>query len=486
MVKRREKRAGGSERTTAPVAPPQRAKGVAAGGWRALLLGQAAGLVMSPFLGVMAGFLLLFGGVFLAVAWQVGAQPLIDHVHYAPFTARASGRVVESWAALEFDPDALPKDKLYWQPYAKIATCEVVEFSGDWGAAQRRAFCGNRFDFGDHFALHDWRTLAPGIPFTFARDAAGFAVAQVRLSKPALDWLSSHPPYDTFMLPKPPPATALAALRLQFDAPLDVAVASWMHPAEDLPLALDPAHPDDAMPARYVDDRRHGFWYAGPLFALLFAVPGVLVWRLGLRFLFPGQGEAVIWLLTVLPLLALPWWGDVLPRIVRHADRDWGDVVQSMLDDMTRTTRLIASDAQDASLADGQRLVWHVDQGIYADTFGRIRFHAPDAVPATETAALDALRTQAAAQVGDMPSQQRSALFTRLHEQYEAFARGVQAAFTTAAENTVQDPRADPDARRAAKDFLILGSGGSYYQNRLDALERAALERASPERTDTR
>ena len=88
--------------------------------WRELILGNLAMVVAGPFIGMIAGFLLLFGGIFLAVAWQVGPQPLIDSAHYANFTGKASGRIIESWVALDFDPDNVRKTAVYWQPSARI------------------------------------------------------------------------------------------------------------------------------------------------------------------------------------------------------------------------------------------------------------------------------------------------------------------------------------------------------------------------------
>lgn len=450
----------------------------AGSGWRGVLLGNLASVAVSPVLGLYAGFLLLFGGVFLAVAWQVGAEPLVDHYRYAPFNARTPGRIVESWAALEFDPQRLPADALYWQPYAKIANCAVVEYAGDWGAPLRRAYCGNRFEFRDDFRLDDWRTLAPDVPFSYPRDASGIEVEEIRMSRGAFDWLAAHPPHDTFLLSKPPPTTALGALQAQMDRPRSVAVVSWTTPASPIPLAYDPGHPESAMPAQIVDARRDGFWFAGLVFAVLFLVPGVAIWRFGIGLLFFGQPAAILWLLTALPLLALPWWGEVLPRIVARASGDWADVAADLLDDLSRTTRLIASAPQDATLADGERITWRAEAGYYADTFGRLRFKLPDPPARDAAAAQAALRQQAAAQVATFDAPARTALFETLRRQYDADARDVQDVFVTAAEETVRDAATSAEARRAAKDFLILASGGNYYQNELDAVEREALERA--------
>jgi hypothetical protein len=434
-----------------------------------MLAGRVAQFLVSPLIGMIAGFLLLFGGIFLDTAWLVGPQPLIDARRYAAFTGKATGRIVESWAALEFDPADLGQ-KRRWFAFGKIATCAVVEYPGDWGAPLRRAFCGNRFTFSDDFHLHDWKTLAPGVPFAFPRDASGFMLQEIRLSKTALHWLAANPPYSTFMLSKPPPTTALGALREQFDRPFEVAVASWTTPMPAFPLAYDPQHPAEAMPARYVDDRQHGFWLGGLVFAAIFTVPGLLVWRLGMAFFFGGQSRAALWVLTLIPLAALPWWGTVLPQLLRAVNKDWASVGTDMIDDLTRTTRLVGSPPAEATLADGERVVFDLDKGAYAQTFGRVHFAVPAPPPATPESALAALRAQASAEVRKLETSEQAALFTRLEQEKAAGLTQSQTFFTTAAEDALRDRDTDPAVRRAARHFLSFAM--SYNDWDLDALGR--------------
>ena len=167
----------------------------------------AAQIIGSPLVGLVAGFMLMFGGVFLAMAWQIGVQPFVDSAHYASFTEHVDARVIESWAAIEFDPADMPADRLNWQPYAKIERCIVADYSVV-GKSTRRAFCGNHFVFREDFHLDDMDTLTPNVAVPMLRDARNFAVDQIRLSKPAFEWLSTHRPASTFMLTKPPPQTA--------------------------------------------------------------------------------------------------------------------------------------------------------------------------------------------------------------------------------------------------------------------------------------
>lgn len=439
------------------------------------LVGTLGMMAAAPVIGLLTGFFLLFGGIFLGVAWQAAMKPLVDMRQYATFTASTSGHIVESWAAIDFDPANLPAGKLYWDRASKISRCAVVEYTaGEWGAPLHRAFCGMRLQFGDSFRLSDWaEAVQEGIPFTFLRDASGFELQEVRMSRATLDWISHHSPRDTFMMSKPPPTTALAALREQFDLPVDVAVLSWTHPVPEFPLRFDPRRPQEAMPARVVEDSRA--WNpAAAVLALLLAVPGFWVWRLGVRFFFPGEPSApVLWVLTLLPLLALPWWSEMLPKLIARANRDWATIASDMLDDVTRGTRLIASTPDEAEFARGERLVWRLDQGAYADTFGRIRYARPEPPPKSADEAIAALRAQTAAQVRGFDSAQRAALFQRLREQYDANLQNVQRLFTTAAEDTLRDAGVDAAAHKAARKFLFYASGGTYYEDQLDRIEAA-------------
>ena len=439
---------------------------------RGFLIGTLGQLAAAPIIGLLAGFLLLVGGIFLAVAWQAGPRALIDASHYSTFTVKADGRIVESWTAIEFDPSVLPPGKLNWQPYSKISPCVVVEYSGDWNSAIRRAFCGNRFQFRDDFRFDDWHTMAPGVPFAFARDKNGFDQEEIRFEKTALDWLSKNAPYDTFAMSKPPPTTALAALKEHFDQPLAVAMASWSTPFPPYPLLYDPKFPDQAMPAKYVEDRRDSFAWGVMIMTALLAIPGFLVWQLGIRFL-TGQSGAILWIVSIVPLLALPWWNDLLPQIVRRANSNWADIVTDMLDDIDRVTRFTASAPNDALLVDGERVVWHVESGAYADSFGRISFAIPQPLPKSADDALIALETQTSDSVAKLDSPDRAALFKRLRQQNDAGLDKVQRVFWKAAEDTLRDANADRAAHNAARNFLVFASGGHFAEDQLDKIEVA-------------
>ena len=456
-------------RSPAVVPPVTGEPGKPANRWREIILGQAASMAMRPIYGIIAGFMLLFGGIFLAIAWQVGPAPMIDSVRYKTFTAQTKGRIVESWLAMEFDPADMGTYRR-WFGFAIVSPCAVVEVSGDWGTPSRRAFCGTRINFREDRDLNMWDTLMPGVPFAWQRDGSGFAVGEIRMSKTARDWLAAHPPYSVFMLSKPPPSTALGALREQLDRPFDTAALSWATPAPEFPLAYDPKMPDQPMPAKFVADKQEGRWIGGLIFTAIFGGIGVVVWRLGIGFLFGSQSGAVLWVLTIVSLLALPWWGDALPKILRHVNKDWASVGTDMLEDLSRTTRLLASEPADATLAAGERIVMRVREGLYADTFGQIPFVLPQPAPTTPELAQAALRAQTSTHVQKLDSAAQAALFARLEQDKKAGRERAAAAFTTAAEDVLRAANTGADARAAARSFLLYGM--HYNRWDVDAMDK--------------
>ncbi len=149
---------------------------------------------------------------------------------------------------------------------------------------------------------------------------------------------------------------------------------------------------------------------------------------------------------------------------------DWASVAGDMLDDVTRTTRLTGSARDEATLAGGVRVTWHLDQGAYADTFGRMHVLLPSPTPKTAEAALAGLKAQVSAQIRGLATSEQTALFVRLEQEKDADLNHAQNVFTTAAENALRDANSDSDVRRAARHFLSFAMG--YNDWDLDALAR--------------
>jgi hypothetical protein len=416
--------------------------------WRGIVLGNALGLLIGPFVRLLAALMLGFAIVLLSAGWQAGPQPLLDSTHYRSYTAHADGRIVESWLALEFDPASLGEHSL-WFGAARGTHCAVVEYAGDWGASTRRAFCGNRIAVhaSDNLPrLVADTTMAPGVPFAMPRDARGFVAPDVRMSPPARDWLEHHPQHDV-----PGAKNALEALRLQIDRPLDDAIAGWSTRAPLFPLMLDPQHPDDAMPTRYVENKASGGSVGQWIGSVLLLAAGGWLWLRGMAWLMAGLPRAAMLFAAIVPLLLLPWWGERMPAALSRLDPRVARVIADMLDDIDRVGRLNGSAPDDATLAQGER----IDVGsAYADTFGRIRYTSPQPAPNDADAALRALVEQTTAQMLAFDAADRSAVFTHLADDKRAERYGVGLLFLPSAKQALVDATGDAQTKRAANDFL--------------------------------
>lgn len=423
-------------------------------GWRGWLLQNLAGIAVSPVIRLTAAMILGFAGLFFVIAWQIGSQPTLDAMKFSTFTVHADARIVESWLALGFDPDEMGSHP-YWRPFAKASPCVVAEYAGDWGQLARRAFCGNRFRFNDEYTLHDIDTIAPNVPFGWQRDARGFALAQVRLGAAAKAWLAAHAPADTFMLGDPPPKTELDALRVALDRPLDYAIAGWGKPLPVFPLTLDPKDPAGAMPASFVETHTHPQTVWRWVMVAVVAAMGLFAWTVGMGLLLSGLPRNAALLAGLLPLCALPWWGEQFPRALAHLNPQFASVISDMFADIDRTGRLIASTPREATLAGGETLIWHVGEGSYADTLGRIRFPAPAVSLSDGDAALASVAAIVTAQMQAFDASEQFKLFTRLRDDKRAGLDRAGLAFVPAARAALLDLRRSDRVRDAARSFLI-------------------------------
>ncbi len=410
---------------------------------------RAVEFVMHKVLGFYAAIFLGAAGLVLTVAWQNGPQRVLDANEFALLTTQKTGRIVESWLALEWNPAEMG-DLKRWRAFAKATPCAVVEYAAEW-APLRRAFCGNRLPFYEQYTLHDLKDMAPKVPFDWARDASGFAVPEIRLPAAALAWLKEQPA-DDFFLSNAKPESALDDLRIAIDRPVDVATRSWGTPSPTFPLALDPKRPGEPLPAGFIEARREATpnWGVTVIGGLI----GLFAWWKGIDILLLRARRIERLLVGIVPLLALPWWGDEFPRVLRNLNPQFGSVIADMMGDIDITGRLTASEPAEAVQADGARVVWRLAEGRYAETFGKIRFVLPEPRPADADAALAALAETTATQVRALPAAERQAIFERLESDKWQDLRGAGFAFLPAAQEAVMDPAGDPAVRRSAAGFL--------------------------------
>ncbi len=392
--------------------------------------------------------------MFLLIGWQFGPLVILEHADYAKLTKRVEARIVESWLALEFDAKGV-RNPEFWRARTEASACIVAEYDDDWGGPMRRAFCGTRVPFNDSWTLAGMRDISPGVPFAWAKDEHGFVVPEMRMEPVTKQWLVANLP-NRFMHDKWPAKTALDWLRLELDLPADDALYGWTAPPAVIPLMFDPSKPAEALPEGIVKRRMEQS--PNPVAMLVGFGIGLLIWFKGMRLipLIQNLNAWGRWIISALPLLTLPWWLDVFPQAMAHFSRDMGSVLVDMVGDVNRTDRLIASEPQQATLANGERLVWRLQDSVYADTFGRLQFAQPIPRPESIKAAMAILTDKVATQVRALDDEERTELFTRLGRDREMGLNEMNELFTPVATEVGNDLTASVLSRRAAKHFLAI------------------------------
>lgn len=401
---------------------------------------------------LVAVFLLAFAAMMLTLAWHLGPEVVVRHAEYAKLTGRAQARIVESWLALDVDIPTI-RHADYWRASARASPCVVVEMQGEWSDARVRAFCGNQFVFSDSYEVPFLNEISPGVPFAWSRDERGFAVPQIRMSRAALEWLGSHP-VDTFMHRAWPAKSALDWLKLELDRPVDAAIAGWMTPAPALSVVYDPANPGVLLPEGLVRSRQAiaPSW----IFSFLIAVFGLGLWVGGMLLLpatwsFNNAGRVA---LIVIPLVALPWWADYMPRALHFFNAEVGEFASDLMGYVDPLDRFAAVAPGEALQAGGERLSWPAGGGPYADTFGRLQFAKPATVPASADAALEMLAASATTQVRALDDAERIELFANLRRDKQRDLQAAGIIMLPAAREALVSAETTPAVRRAARLFL--------------------------------
>jgi type IV secretory pathway TrbD component len=396
--------------------------------------------------------LLAFASIFLIVAWQFGPLVWLEAQQYKKLTGHVDGRIVESWIALEFDAKDV-RNPEFWRASTNAASCEVVEYSGDWGAPLRRAFCGTRVPFHDSYPVAKLIPVTEGVPFAWMRDKRGFVVPKIRVDPATVQWLKAHAP-NKFMHQRWPANTALDWLRLELDLPVDAAIAGWTAPPPILPLSFDPTRPAEALPTGIVQKRldQGTSW---PAMLVGFGI-GLYVWFKGMALmpLLSGMTPMGRWILSALPLLTLPWWMDGLPNALAYFSNDTAYLVREVFADIVRTDRLVAAEPEQATLANGERLVWNFDDSVYADTIGRFKFVQPNPPLASDKAAVAALTETVTIQARAFDDAVRAELFANLIRNRHTGLKEGEYVYLPAAKEAAADPAASAATRRSAKRFV--------------------------------
>lgn len=385
----------------------------------------------------------------LAIAWQLGPHRYLESRAFDTLTERVPARIVDRWLAIEFDPVEMGRYP-NWRASTLASPCMVVEYEGGWGAAQRRAFCGTRLPFYEHYMLDEIAEVSPGVPFAWSRDDRGFVVTEMRMSKATFDYLDKRTGEAAQGMPDAP--SVLTSLRGELDRPVDSAIIGWRNAESPLTVAVNPAEPSQSWPVGYMEaSRARGIGWFGAIMAGLF---GLFLWFAGIRLLAGNHRLPLVLFVGALPLLWVPWFADKIPPLVKSMNRDFGQVIGDMMGTVDGVDRFVASAPEEATLASGARVVLAPGKTGYADSFGRIAFRRPDTTPRDADAALVALADTVATQMRAMDDDARSAVFAALARDKRDGHNRVGVVFLRAAREALVAPDTPPQTRAQARRFL--------------------------------
>ncbi|QJR11968.1 hypothetical protein DSM104443_03051 [Usitatibacter rugosus] len=405
---------------------------------------------LGRFVRFYAAIFIGLGGFVLALAWTMGPQQLVEAHRYSKLTAKADAKIVERWVALEWKPKDAERAP-DWRNVAKATPCVVVEYDGAWGS-QQRAFCGTRFPFNREYRLHELSELAPGVAFAWSRDARGLLATEVRMAPELRAYLAQKPPIPPAFPSISGARTALELLQLENAQPVERTIRGWSSQDVAFPLAVDPDDPAQSWPQRFIANR-----LAEPrpwLAAIVAGAFGLAIYTPGMLLLFSGLPPLTRVLMAVIPLLALPWWGEHLPRSIAKLNEDFGEVIEDMVGDIDRLGRLTATDPGEALMASGERIVFDPVVAPYAQTFGRLALKAPASPAASTDEAFGALHAVVAAQARTWSASDRQALFANLTAEKQRSLYDAGLAFVPLAAEAVAAPGEDEPTRLAARAFL--------------------------------
>jgi hypothetical protein len=125
-----------------------------------------------------------------------------------------------------------------------------------------------------------------------------------------------------------------------------------------------------------------------------------------------------------------------------------------MYGDIDRTGRLGASAPEAAAQVRGRRLVWRLEDSVYADTLGKLTFTPPPKPFPNRDAALVALTDAVTAQVGTLDAVSRASLFVELLRLHRGARKDAARVFVPAAKQLAGGAWPDSDGKEAAERFL--------------------------------
>lgn len=441
--------------------PPQES-----GNWlQRVVLGVARQLMLrAAFL--VGALVLAVGLALLSAAWVVGPRLVLMERELARMIVVTDARLIEPYWVIDFDFERWRPDR-HWAPLLRTRPCVGVEYL-QTGQLYRQRLCGAerggriRFELAD--LIEDDQLMA-GVPLRWPLDAEGQPLAELRMRPEVRAHLAAmallpqewpEQPQTEALRDRPQPTrNALDRLQVALDQPLEWLLRGW--PVGDvptIPLRLNPAAPEQALPAAFVAAVRAESTPSGLAIFLLGA--GLLVYGYGLSVAFMGLDWRRRGLIGIGILLVFPLWGGWTGTLLqRHAPDAW-TVGRDMAADLASPGTLALERLEPDAHHDLLRMAWPAwgAQSAYADLIVPLELQRPVPPPVDADAALRAASAQVVQHLLSLDDAAAQRLFDALAQAHREGRDAVGLLYLEAAREFALSPDRDAAARQAAVRFL--------------------------------
>ena len=327
---------------------------------------------------------LAIGAVLLINAWQTGPARWRESGALRSMTGRGVATLERAWWRLDFDPRPLGQDGTNWEDLSTPELCARIRVERAGTAATSAVYCRQWQKLSRGSLLTSDAELAPGVPVSWA-GPDGKPAIDLRFSERAFRWLSQRSPSFWFVAR---PGLADRARRLArseldvlwvlIDDPLGLLAREWSLARDwTFSVAFDPARPTRVLPESVLQEAMRPDITTTVVPAML-GIGGLAFWIVGWYLFLESRWKGLPAIVAVATALAVPWWGDLVPRALGSVWEPAGGFVDFFAREMVHRppVAIVREPDYGGELGDIQR-PWTFETSFYAAELSGLRLERP-------------------------------------------------------------------------------------------------------------
>jgi hypothetical protein len=336
---------------------------------------------------IEGALMLAIGAVLLINAWQSGPARWRERAALRSLTGRGVATVERVWWRLDFDPRPLGEDGTNWEDLTTPELCARIRLEGPQGGPMQAVYCRRWQKLSRASLLTSDAELAPGVPVRWA-GSSGKPAIDLRFSPRAFRWLSQRPPSFWFLRSRSLDDRAhrlarseLDVLWVAIDDPLSLLAHEWsLVPNRPFPVAFDPARPPRVLPEGVLQEAMRPD-IATTVFPVGLSIGGLAFWIVGWYLILESRWKGLPAIVAVASALAVPWWGDLVPRYLGSVWEPAGGFVDFFARELVQRppAAIVRDPGYDGEPADVRR-PWTFETSFYAAQLSGLGVERPEGV----------------------------------------------------------------------------------------------------------